>query len=140
MNTRNDNANQKRDNQGTLFHWLLVVTLLVTGYIPAHYHLHHDASTDAFTHAHIIDLHLLSDETHGGHHEIDAPSFTAVPDNALTPPLPNLNLSPFAVITVLLLVLALAKYHTCFNRTLERFRLPRYRPHFSPLLRGPPHA
>lgn len=63
--------------------WLLIFAVFVAALIPAHYHLHHLDSTGSSAHGHNIDLHLLSDNEGKLHHDIDATSFTAVPDDAV---------------------------------------------------------
>lgn len=120
--------------------WLLITTILLIAFFPAHYHLHHLYETEGFspataTHEHIIDLHILNDAFAQSHHE-EATNITASPDVLI-----NINkseVSTYILLTFILIFLPL------ISNIKNRFLNTRHRKHkqsllfYSPPLRAPP--
>ncbi len=120
---------------------LLIATILMVAFLPAHYHLHHlyhdeTSSSAATEHTHIIDLHVLTESAGQSHHDDEATIIAVSPDGILKKI--NPDFSPFIMLAIVLLLLpALNKR---INILLNyRSTDPRQSyPHFTPLLRAPP--
>ena len=119
--------------------WLLIAAILLVAFLPAHYHLHHLYTDDAFSsaarHAHVIDLHVLTEKTGQSHHD-DATIIAASPDGIVKKS--NPEFSPFILLVIVLLSLpVLSKLKNIqLNYRSTDLKLPY--PHFTPLLRAPP--
>ncbi len=119
--------------------WLLIATILLVTFLPAHYHLHHlydegFASAGA-SHDHVIDLHVLTELTGQSHHD-EAASIAASPDGMMKKS--NPDFSPFILLAMVLLLLSV--FHKQINSQLNSrsSKLDQRYPHFAPLLRAPP--
>jgi hypothetical protein len=116
--------------------WHLIAVLLFVTLLPAHYHLHHHESAELATHAHSIDLHLISDDKGQSHHDEDTSIFAATPDVIAKKDKPDFSVYiPLAI----LLVLILARNNQNRIRPDQSNQRPEpHYPYFSPLLRAPP--
>ncbi len=121
--------------------WLLIATILLVVFLPAHYHLHHLYNDDVFSsaatrHEHVIDLHILSEKTGHSHHDDEATIIAISPDGIVKKSSPDF--SPFIMLAVVLLLLpALNKRINMPLNYRSTAAKPSY-PHFTPLLRAPP--
>ena len=125
--------------------WMLIAAILLVTILPAHYHLHHlysddmhnaDAGITPASHAHTMDLHLLTDTAGQSHHEEDVTSIAASPDTVINKSAPLF--SPIILLAVILALLpSLSKpvFIQPANRNIGFKKLYLY---FSPLLRAPP--
>lgn len=124
------------------FIWLLVIAVLVMAFFPVHYHFHHLDLSDLDGHAHHsvdhehkIDLHLLMDKHDMQHHDIDATSFTAVPDDAIK----SLSfVKAFILLALVLAVMPAVQQLVTIAPKRRNAARKRRRPHFIPQLRAPP--
>ena len=121
--------------------WFLIASILLLAFLPAHYHLHHlyndeTLSSATKTHAHVIDLHVLTEKTGQSHHHDEATIIAASPDGIVKKNSPDF--SPFILLAIVLLLLpALSKRINIPLNYRSTNLKPRY-PHFTPLLRAPP--
>lgn len=115
--------------------WLLVIAVLSTMLLPAHYHLHHLYSDDAAEHAHSIDLHVIALKVDQSHHD-DASIFSATPDAMVKKS--NPEFPPFIILAILLILLPTCVTSTCLRSDQADHGLKKRFPHFSPPLRAPP--
>ena len=115
--------------------WLLVIAVLGTALVPAHYHLHHLHSDDATTHAHTIDLHVIADKADLSHHD-DAGTFSATPDVVVKKT--NPEFSPYIILAILLVLLPSCNNLVRIRADYGDLGLKQLYPYFSPLLRAPP--
>jgi len=121
--------------------WILIASILLLAFLPAHYHLHHlyndeSLNSAATKHTHIIDLHVLTESAGQLHHDDEATIIALSPDGIVKKS--NADFSPFIMLAIILLLLpALNKR---INIPLNyRNTAPRQSyPHFAPLLRAPP--
>ena len=126
---------RKLANNYKSINWILIAAILVATFLPAHYHLHHLSNTDATTHAHVIDLHLVTDTTEQSHHDGDTTSFKAVPDEGVKS---SSLFTPFILLALLLIVVPINVIRINVRPEFLNNHLKRTYPHFTPLLRAPP--
>ena len=120
--------------------WLLITTILLVVFLPAHYHLHHnyddhDFSSAGAVHEHIIDLHLISELSGNSHHD-DVASIAASPDGVMKKV--NPEYFPFILLAMVLLLLHVFSKQINIQLSSRSTKLKRRCPHFAPLLRAPP--
>lgn len=124
--------------------WLLIGAVLMVTILPAHYHLHHlynddmhsvGTSISATTHAHVIDLHLLTDTTAQSHHEDEA-SIAASPDTMVKKI--NPVFSPIILLAIVLALLPILTRKIIIQPDIRNSGYKKHYPYFSPLLRAPP--
>jgi len=120
--------------------WLLITTILLVAFLPAHYHLHHLYNDDDFSsagtkHAHIIDLHVITELTGHSHHD-EAASIAASPDGMMKKSNPDFALFILLAMVLLLLPVFNRQINIQLNSRKAKFK-QRYH-HFAPLLRAPP--
>ena len=120
--------------------WLLIAAILLVAFLPAHYHLHHLYNNDAFstasTHAHIIDLHVLTETTGQSHHDDETTIISASPDGIVKKTDPDF--SPFILLVIVLLLQHVLSKQINLQLNYRRTDLKQCYPHFTPLLRAPP--
>ena len=121
--------------------WLLIAAILLVAFLPAHYHLHHLYTDDAFSsaarHAHVIDLHVLTEKTGQSHHDDDETTIIAAsPDGILKKS--NPDFSPFILLVIVLLLLPVLYKQINIQLNYRSIDLKQSYPHFTPLLRAPP--
>ena len=116
--------------------WALVAALLLTMLMPAHYHLHHLNDIDPAEHAHVVDLHLITDNGGHVHHDEDTSIIAATPDVIVKTDKSFFSVFfPLAVFLILLLTLA---DKVRLKQRDNRIRLFRPYHYYSPPLRAPP--
>ncbi len=115
--------------------WLLVIAVLVTTLLPAHYHLHHLYSAGAVDHAHTIDLHIIADKVDQSHHD-GASILSAIPDVVLKKN--NPELFPYIILAILLVLLPIYNNQVRIRTDHSDLSLKQLYPYFSPPLRAPP--
>jgi len=119
--------------------WLLIATILLVAFLPAHYHLHHlydeDSSSAGAAHAHVIDLHVITELTGQSHHD-EAVSIAASPDGMMKKS--NLDFSQFILLTMVLLLLPVFNKQINIQLISRSSIFKQCYPHFAPLLRAPP--
>lgn len=119
--------------------WFLISAILLVSLLPAHYHFHHLYSesgiNSAAPHAHIVDLHVLSEQAGDAHHD-EAVSFTASPDGVLNKNNPDFPL--FVLLAAVLLLLPMQIKQVSISRNIRNVNFRQRYPHFTPLLRAPP--
>ena len=119
--------------------WSLIAAILLVTLLPAHYHLHHlydeNTNTAITTHKHVIDLHVLSEESGQSHHD-EATSISASPDGIVKNNAPDFM--PFILISFILLVITTQNIRLNIQLKSRRINLVPHAPYFSPLLRAPP--
>ncbi len=115
--------------------WLLIAAILLLAFLPAHYHLHHHYKDDAFSsaarHAHVIDLHVLTEKMGQSHHHDDeATIIAASPDGIVKKS--NPELSPFILLIIVLQLLPVLckQINIQLNYRSTDLKLPY--PHFTP--------
>lgn len=121
--------------------WLLIVTILLVVFLPAHYHLHHHYNDDAFSsaatgHAHVIDLHVLTESTGQSHHDDESTIIAISPDGIVKKS--NPDLSPFIMLAIVLLLLPALNKRINILLNYRSTDFKQSYPHFTPLLRAPP--
>ena len=121
--------------------WLLIATILSIAFLPAHYHLHHLYNDDTFSsttagHAHVIDLHVLTEQTGQSHHDDEATIIAASPDGIVKKS--NPDFFPFILLAMVLLLLASLNKQISIQLNYRSTKFKQSYPHFSPLLRAPP--
>ncbi len=121
--------------------WLLIATILLIAFLPAHYHLHHLYSDDTLnpataSHAHVIDLHVLSEQSGQTHHDDEATIIAASPDGIVKKS--NPDFFPFILLAMVLLLLSALYKSINIQLNYRSTGLKQSYPHFSPLLRAPP--
>ncbi len=121
--------------------WLLVTSILLLAFLPAHYHLHHIHNDDSFssattTHAHVIDLHVLTETTGQSHHQDEATIIAISPDGIVKKS--NPEFSPFILLAIILLLLPALSKRINIQLNYRSTNLKQSYPHFAPLLRAPP--
>ena len=121
--------------------WLLIATILLLAFLPAHYHLHHLNNDDAFSsaankHVHVIDLHVLTEKTGQLHHDDEATIIAASPDGIVKKN--NHEFSPFILLVIVLLLLPVLSKRINIPLNFTSTNLKQRYPHFAPLLRAPP--
>ncbi len=134
-------AERKSVNIHKALSWLLIASILLVTFLPAHYHLHHLYDDNTFNvaataHTHVIDLHVLSDDIGQSHHSDEATSIAVTPDGIRKNSHPDFF--PFILLTILLLLVhTLSKRINillCHITTGHK----KHHPYFTPLLRAPP--
>ena len=118
--------------------WLLIATILLVAFLPAHYHLHH-LHDDDFSSAgatHVIDLHVLTEPAGQSHHDEEAASIAASPDGMMKKS--NPDFFPFILLAMVLLLLPVFNKQINIQLNSRSTRLKQRYPHFAPLLRAPP--
>ena len=121
--------------------WLLIAAILLVAFLPAHYHLHHLYNDDAFSsaatgHAHVIDLHVLTEKTGQSHHDDETTIIAASPDGTVKKS--NPEFSPFILLVIVLLSLPVLSKQKNIQLNYRSTDLKLPYPHFTPLLRAPP--
>lgn len=121
--------------------WLLIATILLVVFLPAHYHLHHHYNDDAFSsaatgHAHVIDLHVLTESTGQSHHDDESTIIAISPDGIVKKS--NPDLSPFIMLAIVLLLLPALNKRINILLNYRSTDFKQSYPHFTPLLRAPP--
>ena len=120
--------------------WLLIAAILLVAFLPAHYHLHHlyndDAFSSATTHAHVIDLHVLTETTGQSHHDDEATILATSPDGIVKKS--NPEFSPFILLVIVLLSLPVLCKQINLQLNYRSTGFKQCYPHFTPLLRAPP--
>ncbi len=121
--------------------WLLIAAILLLVFLPAHYHLHHLYNDETFssattTHAHVIDLHVLTEKTGQSHHHDEATIIAASPDGMMKKS--NPGFSPFILLAMVLLLLPVFNRQINIQLISRSTKLKQRYPHFAPLLRAPP--
>ena len=121
--------------------WLLIATILLVAFLPAHYHLHHLYNDDAFSsvatrHTHIIDLHVLTEKTGQSHHDEEATIIEVSPDGIVKKSEPDFF--PFILLAMVLLLLPALNKRINIQLYYRSTDLKQSYPHFTPLLRAPP--
>ena len=116
--------------------WALVTALLLTILVPAHYHLHHLHDAEPAAHTHVLDLHLIADNSGHAHHQQDTSIFSATPDVIVKADKSVFaQFIPLAIFLILLLTLA---YHVRLLLDPADGRPVRHSRYYSPPLRAPP--
>lgn len=115
---------------------LLVMAVLFTALVPAHYHLHHVHGIDAHEHEHTIDLHLVTANADPSHHHDDAASiFSATPDVIVK----KIGFDIFPCLLLAGMLITGAMYSRGSKRPpIRNTRYKRHTHYFSPQLRAPP--
>jgi hypothetical protein len=116
---------------------LLIVVILFTALVPAHYHLHHVhvADANAHEHEHAIDLHLITANVDQSHHDQTTSIFSATPDVIIKKG--SFDIFPYLLLAISLVLLTL--YQRTVRRSDENTSRHKQRcPYFSPPLRAPP--
>jgi hypothetical protein len=121
--------------------WLLITTILLVAFLPAHYHLHHLDNDDMFSsttavHAHVIDLHILTEQSGQSHHDDEATIIAASPDGIVKKS--NPDFFPFILLAMVLLLVSALYKSINIQLNYKSTGLKQSYPHFSPLLRAPP--
>ena len=121
--------------------WLLIATILLVVFLPAHYHLHHryhdeTSSLAATEHTHIIDLHVLTESAGQSHHDDEATIIAISPDGIVKKS--NPEFSPFILLAIVLLLLPALNKRINIPLTYRSTAAKQSYPHFTPLLRAPP--
>ena len=120
--------------------WLLIATILLVVFLPAHYHLHHHnddvLSSATTTHTHIIDLHVLTEKAGQSHHHDEATIIAITPDGMVKKS--NPEFSPFILLSIVLLLLPALNNRIKLQLNYRSTHLKQSYPHFTPLLRAPP--
>ncbi len=121
--------------------WLLIAAILLLVFLPTHYHLHHLYNDETFssattTHAHVIDLHVLTEKTGQSHHHDEATIIAASPDGMMKKS--NPGFSPFILLAMVLLLLPVFNRQINIQLISRSTKLKQRYPHFAPLLRAPP--
>ncbi len=121
--------------------WLLIATILLVAFLPAHYHLHHRYNDEIFSsaetgHTHIIDLHVLTESAGQSHHDDEATIIALSPDGIVKKSSPDF--SPFILLAVVLLLLPALNKRINIPLTYRSTAAKQSYPHFTPLLRAPP--
>jgi len=116
--------------------WLLAAAILLIALLPAHYHLHHLSSIGVPTHAHAVDLHVITDASEQSHHGEETTIINSTPDTLLkdssfVPPL-------IALLAVCLVLLLVSNLRTSVKLDLENIALKQVFNYFAPPLRAPP--
>lgn len=104
--------------------------------MPAHYHLHHLNDTDPAEHAHVLDLHLISDSNRNAHHDEDTSIIAATPDVIVKTV--NSLLASFVLLALFLLMLSTLAEKVRLRYSHCGVRLVRQYHYYSPPLRAPP--
>ena len=120
--------------------WILVATILLVAFLPAHYHLHHLHDDDNFSsagaaHSHVIDLHVITELSGQSHHD-EAASIAASPDGMMKKS--NPDFFPFILLAMVLLLLTVFDKQINIQLNSRSTKLKQRYPHFAPLLRAPP--
>jgi len=116
--------------------WILVAALLLTVLLPAHYHLHHLHSIDTAGYAHVVDLHLIADNSGHAHHHENTSIISATPDAIVKTDKSVFSFfTPLAAVLVLILARVLSRLDDYEPGDII---LVRHDAYFSPLLRAPP--
>ena len=120
--------------------WLLITTILLVAFLPAHYHLHHlyddhNFSSAGAVHEHIIDLHVITELSGNSHHD-NVASIAASPDGMMKKI--NPDYFPFILLAMVLLLLAVFNKQINIQLSSRSTKLKHRYPHFAPLLRAPP--
>jgi hypothetical protein len=114
----------------------LVTALLITVLLPAHYHLHHLHSLDTASHAHVVDLHLIADNSGHAHHYENTSIISATPDAIVKTDKSVFSLFiPLAIVLVLILTCSHRVWLGHKSGAITRIRHNTY---FSPPSRAPP--
>ncbi len=121
--------------------WLLIATILLVVFLPAHYHLHHLYNDDAFSsaateHAHVIDLHVLTESAGQSHHDDESTIIAVSPDGIVKKS--NPEFSPFIMLAIVLLLLPALNKRINIPLNYRSADPKKPYPHFIPLLRAPP--
>jgi hypothetical protein len=121
--------------------WFLIAGILLLAFLPAHYHLHHlynDENLDlaATKHAHIIDLHILTESAEQSHHDEEATIIALSPDGIVKKS--NADFSPFIMLAIVLLLLPALNKRINIPLSYRNTTPKQSYPHFTPLLRAPP--
>lgn len=144
MRTGNTSAGYTLASINKSISWLVIAAILLAVFLPSHYHLHHLYSHDTAgsvteshtqAHAHVIDLHVLTEKTGQSHHD-EASSIAASPDGIVKKTSPDLF--PFILLVVaFLLLVTLSKHNNSWLNYTSAGIKQRYS-HFVPQLRAPP--
>ena len=121
--------------------WLLIATVLLVAFLPAHYHLHHIYNDDAFSsaatgHAHVIDLHVLTEKTGQLHHDDEATIIAASPDGIVKKS--NSDFPWFILLAIVLLLVPVINKRINIQLNYRSTDPKQSYPHFTPQLRAPP--
>ena len=121
--------------------WLLIATILLVAFLPAHYHLHHGYNDETFgsaatEHTHIIDLHVLTEKTGQSHHDDEATIIALSPDGIVKKSSPDFF--PFIMLAIVLLLLPALNKRINIPLNYRSTDPKQSYPHFTPLLRAPP--
>ena len=121
--------------------WLLIASILLLAFLPAHYHLHHlyndeTLSSAATKHAHIIDLHVLTESAGQSHHDEEATIIALSPDGIVKKS--NPDFPPFILLAIVLLLLPALNKRINIPLNSRSTDFKQSYPHFTPLLRAPP--
>jgi len=121
--------------------WLLIASILLLAFLPAHYHLHHLYNDETFssaatTHTHIIDLHILTENDGQSHHDDEATIIAVSPDGIVKKS--NPDFPPFILLAIVLLLLPALNKRINIPLNYRRTDFKQSYPHFTPLLRAPP--
>ena len=116
--------------------WVLIAALLTVLLLHAHYHVHHIDSIDSSTHAHEIDLHVITDRQALTHHDEGTSIFEAAPDGIVK------KVSP-VFLPGLLVLFSLVILTICQVRIRRRYvdddpNPDRLHSFYTPPLRAPP--
>ena len=115
--------------------WLLVVAIFVVALLPMHMHLHHVEEAASQSHEHVVDLHLLMDNSDLSHHESAAVLPVSV-DGILKKVSDNPFASALLACLFSLFLLITSYFKQQPPKTENHFKDSHY--HFSPPLRAPP--
>lgn len=116
---------------------LLIVSVLFSTLMPAHYHVHHlhDVGADAHDHDHAIDLHFIAADVDQSHHDEDTSIFATTPDVIVK----KLNIDvPTHLLLTILLILVTVIYRVSIRHKHENDGLYQKQAYFTPPLRAPP--
>lgn len=127
---------RKLTNRYKSISWLLIASILILTLLPAHYHIHHAVSEDLAHHEHVIDFHMMAEQTDPSHDTDDLQGFAATPEGVAKQT--NPAFSPFIVLVFLLTLLLFFAYQIRKWLDFDIVGLNKNYPHFSPPLRAPP--
>lgn len=130
------NSSWKTTNNRRSISHLLIAAVLFSLLLPAHYHLHHLHGADSASHAHAVDLHLITDNTGQSHHDEGTSIFSAIPDVIVKKDYSAFSL--FMPLVILLLVLLTQSHQLRIRHDHRDTGLKKHYPYFSPPLRAPP--
>lgn len=118
--------------------WLLMPAVFCMCILPAHYHLHHMFSDSALEHDHVIDLHLMTQQSSEHPDHSEAQIFNTMPDG-LAKKFDD-NLMPLLFLCLSLLLALLRRISQKLSISIKHTTFYTLRYLLSPPLRAPPSS